>query len=271
MDHWFDCLTLCRVCHEQSTTVYTVSDLEFMGCQALETEYGLSAHCFGIDISALAVRLAAKRHRQVSFAVANCFSLPFENNTFDCVVTAFSPWPPAEFKRVLKPGGFVVAAGPGPEHLNGLKARAPNKETNQEKKNFDKLVMMTPMITSRYMTGSPMMNASQTKSNESMLFCVAVLYGEPKKYEPREFGSSTVGGAVGTGDGERPPEAEAERHVRVTLRVSGEDAFNLLKMTPYWWKARPEQQAGISALDVLETSIDVRLSRHRYDASVDVQ
>eukprot|EP00873_Tetraselmis_striata_P024730 jgi/Tetstr1/444994/TSEL_032802.t1 len=82
---------------------------------------GRVSECVGVDIAPLAVKLAARKYGAVRFAVANCFHLPFGDASFDCIVTAFSPWPVAEFRRVLKPGGFIVAAGPGENHLLGLK------------------------------------------------------------------------------------------------------------------------------------------------------
>ncbi len=50
------------------------------------------------------------------------------------------------------------------------------------------------------------------------------------------------------------------------VTVSGEDASNLLRMTPYWWKAKPEQQASIAELPELSTPLEVLISRHRYPA-----
>uniref|UniRef100_A0A7S1SKK7 Methyltransferase domain-containing protein n=1 Tax=Tetraselmis chuii TaxID=63592 RepID=A0A7S1SKK7_9CHLO len=183
--------------------------------QQLLSGAGYTCDCLGVDISPLAVKLAARKYEGVRFAVANSFHLPFRDASFDCIVTAFSPWPVTEFRRVLRPGGFVVAAGPGEEHLLGLKA---------------------------------------------------VLYDRPVLYQPREFGSSTVGGAVEASHPDRPPRPEIEKRVLETLNlVSGEDAKNLLQMTPYWWKATEEQQRRIGDLTSLHTPIDVRICCHRYD------
>ena len=75
----------------------------------------------GDNATAASSPLSSSGGGTVSFAVASAFELPFDDACFDVVLTAFSPWPAAEFERVLRPGGFVIAAGPGPDHLFGLK------------------------------------------------------------------------------------------------------------------------------------------------------
>lgn len=77
---------------------------------------------WGIDISKVAVRLAARRHRQHQYAVASCFHLPFADASFDVVVNVFSPRDFVEMGRVLKPGGLAVVVTPGPHHLAQIKA-----------------------------------------------------------------------------------------------------------------------------------------------------
>jgi 23S rRNA (guanine745-N1)-methyltransferase len=76
--------------------------------------------CWGIDVAKTAVKLAARRYPGAGFAVASSYALPVADATVDVVMTVFSPRPFAEFGRVLRPGGVVVAASPGPEHLAGL-------------------------------------------------------------------------------------------------------------------------------------------------------
>lgn len=74
----------------------------------------------GIDISKSAVRRAAKRYPQQRWAVASSYRLPFDDGSFDAVVSVFSPRPYAELARVLVPGGAAVVVTPGPGHLRGL-------------------------------------------------------------------------------------------------------------------------------------------------------
>ena len=76
---------------------------------------------FGIDISKEALRYAAKSVKNASFAVASAFSLPFADESCDCVLSVFAPSAYEEFSRVLKKGGVLIKAVPLEEHLWDLK------------------------------------------------------------------------------------------------------------------------------------------------------
>ena len=79
----------------------------------------------GFDLSKRGVRTAAKRamHEdlQAFFAVAGIFNLPLADASVDVVFSIFAPIAEKEFLRVLKPGGLLVTAGAGPDHLLGMK------------------------------------------------------------------------------------------------------------------------------------------------------
>jgi 23S rRNA (guanine745-N1)-methyltransferase len=77
---------------------------------------------WGIDISKAAVRLAARRHRSLRFAVASSYRLPFADATFGAVIDVFSPRPFDELLRVLVPGGVAIVVTPGAGHLAQLKS-----------------------------------------------------------------------------------------------------------------------------------------------------
>ena len=77
---------------------------------------------WGIDISKPAVRLAARRHRDLRFAVASTYALPFDDHCFDVVLSVFSPRPFNEMMRVLAPGGTAVVVTPGPDHMREFKS-----------------------------------------------------------------------------------------------------------------------------------------------------
>ena len=74
----------------------------------------------GIDIAKDGVRMAARRHRDVRWAVASSYRLPLADDSVDVVVSVFAPRPFGEFGRVARPGGVAVIASPGPDHLDGL-------------------------------------------------------------------------------------------------------------------------------------------------------
>lgn len=80
------------------------------------------ARGWGIDISKVAVRLAARRYPECSFAVASSYRLPFDDASFGAVIDVFSPRPFDELLRVLRPGGVAVVVTPGADHLAQLKA-----------------------------------------------------------------------------------------------------------------------------------------------------
>lgn len=76
---------------------------------------------WGLDVAKVAIRYAAKRYPQVQFCVASSHRLPFDDNSLDAVVRIFAPCKAEELARVVKPGGVVITATPGPRHLMQLK------------------------------------------------------------------------------------------------------------------------------------------------------
>ena len=79
----------------------------------------------GFDLSKRGVRTAAKRAKREGvdafFGVAGIYTLPLQDASIDAVVSLFAPICEEEFLRVLKPGGILIAAGAGREHLGALK------------------------------------------------------------------------------------------------------------------------------------------------------
>ena len=76
----------------------------------------------GFDISRPSVRRAAKRTKEVDFAVASVFDIPVSDESFDLLLNVFSPLSIEEYKRVLKDGGYYVYVVPAARHLWQLKA-----------------------------------------------------------------------------------------------------------------------------------------------------
>lgn len=87
---------------------------------ALE-EAGIAPTVVGYDISKYMLPYACKSFHGIDYAVATIFDLPAADRSADAVFNIFTPVAWAEFRRVLKPGGYLFIAGPGPRHLWGLK------------------------------------------------------------------------------------------------------------------------------------------------------
>ncbi|RMB59748.1 putative RNA methyltransferase [Tessaracoccus antarcticus] len=74
------------------------------------------------DVSVPACRRAAKAHPRMASVVADTWSgLPLADNSVDAVLCIFAPRNPAEFARVLRPGGRAVVVMPAPDHLRELR------------------------------------------------------------------------------------------------------------------------------------------------------
>jgi 23S rRNA (guanine745-N1)-methyltransferase len=79
--------------------------------------------CVGLDISKEAMRLAARRYKQACFVVANLKErLVLIDSALHMILNIFAPRNPAEFARVLVPGGLLLIAIPAPEHLSQLRS-----------------------------------------------------------------------------------------------------------------------------------------------------
>lgn len=76
----------------------------------------------GADISAEAVRHAARLVPEGIFFAASTAHLPLASASLDLIVNIFSPFMAEEFRRVLKPGGYLLRVVPMEKHLIELKA-----------------------------------------------------------------------------------------------------------------------------------------------------
>ncbi len=91
---------------------------------ALAAGRGFAAsQCAGVDLSAEAIRRAARRMPGALWLVSNADrGLPFADGTFGLVLSLFGRRPAPEIARVLRPGGCLIAAVPGSDDLGELRA-----------------------------------------------------------------------------------------------------------------------------------------------------
>jgi len=74
-----------------------------------------------MNISRWAVAAAATQDRRPRWVVASNANLPVQSGTLDCVLCLFGFPVHAEFARVLKPGGLLLQADAGDDHLRELR------------------------------------------------------------------------------------------------------------------------------------------------------
>lgn len=108
----------------------------------------------GVDISKLALNIAAKRARQsvadfptaeyaqhdlptAEFAVGSVFDLPVADKSCDIVTELFAPYSGGEFYRALKQSGVLLLVIPSTEHLYELKQAVYKKPYKNEVKGYD--------------------------------------------------------------------------------------------------------------------------------------
>jgi len=79
---------------------------------------GSGAAGIGMDISKFAVRRAARLNQESVNLVWDVWRpLPVADNAVDVITVVFAPRNPAEFARVLRPGGSLIVVTPRPGHL----------------------------------------------------------------------------------------------------------------------------------------------------------
>jgi len=87
---------------------------------AFKRAYGVDAH--GVDISAIAIDLAARRDRDCTWVVANADRfIPYADHSFRAVTSITARLNPPEFRRVLAPGGTLLVAIAGADDLVELR------------------------------------------------------------------------------------------------------------------------------------------------------
>ncbi len=144
--------SLCRVLKRSLREKSTVIDV---GCgegyYTSKIAENSGFKIFGIDISKDALKYASGSDKTSSFAVASAFSLPFENESADCVLSVFAPSAYEEFHRVLCENGRLIKAIPLEDHLWELKCALYEKPyKNKPEKRNDELFRLVSQEEIKY-------------------------------------------------------------------------------------------------------------------------
>jgi 23S rRNA (guanine745-N1)-methyltransferase len=79
---------------------------------------------YGVDVSKAAIRLAARRYREINFVVADLKGkIPFATGSITLLLNIFAPRNGPEFERVLAQEGRLLVVIPGSHHLLDLPAQ----------------------------------------------------------------------------------------------------------------------------------------------------
>jgi 23S rRNA (guanine745-N1)-methyltransferase len=99
---------------------------------ALAGRFGWEAA--GIELSARAADLAARRHPGVLWLVANADrGLPLADGSIDLILSITARRSPGECARVLAPGGRLVVAVPAPDDLAELREKALGRAAREDR------------------------------------------------------------------------------------------------------------------------------------------
>ena len=94
----------------------------------------LAAHGCGIDISTFAIELAAKRHRKLTWVVANADrAIPLANGSVDAVLSITARINRDEFARVLKPAGIALVVVAAADDLAELRDAVLGESTEKDR------------------------------------------------------------------------------------------------------------------------------------------
>jgi 23S rRNA (guanine745-N1)-methyltransferase len=105
---------------------------------AQPSKLGLSViRSSGIDISTPAIKAACRRSRNIQWLVASTARIPLGNNTQDLVSGLFFHFDLKEISRILKPGGILVLANTGANHLIELRQLIYDEVKEEKSPQFD--------------------------------------------------------------------------------------------------------------------------------------
>ncbi|MDB1123378.1 23S rRNA (guanine(745)-N(1))-methyltransferase [Vibrio algarum] len=86
------------------------------------TKSGHSTNVYGLDISKVAIRYAAKKYPLCHFSVASSQNLPFVDQSLNLILRIYAPCNIEEMNRCIADNGVVVTVTPAARHLYQLRA-----------------------------------------------------------------------------------------------------------------------------------------------------
>ena len=87
------------------------------------TAQSTNSTVYGLDISKIAIRFAAKRYQNCQFSVASSHRLPFAEQSLNAILRIYAPCKAEEMDRCLKDNGVVITVTPAGRHLYQLRER----------------------------------------------------------------------------------------------------------------------------------------------------
>ncbi|XOW22243.1 methyltransferase domain-containing protein [Lactococcus cremoris] len=80
-----------------------------------------STKLYGMDISKLGIRMAAKKNTTIQWLVANFANLPFTDKSVSTVLSMFAEYSVPEIDRILTDEGNIIIVRAASDHLIELK------------------------------------------------------------------------------------------------------------------------------------------------------
>ncbi|EKO3378285.1 23S rRNA (guanine(745)-N(1))-methyltransferase [Vibrio fluvialis] len=177
-------------CGEGYYTTYVANALQAQNPQA---------QTYGLDISKIAVRYAAKRYTNCEFTVASSHRLPFADASLDGILRIYAPCKAEELQRCVRNNGVVITVTPAARHLYQFKQG---------------------------------------------------IYQDVRLHEEQP---EIIDGF----------ELETQQKLNYMMTLSGEEAFDLLQMTPFAWRASEEFKSEVRASEQFECEADFMLRVYR--------
>lgn len=102
------------------------------GYYAKAVKERLGVRVLALDYAQEGIRTASAGGNRVCWMAADLANIPMGDHRADCLLNLFTPANYGEFRRVLAPGGWLVKAIPGPEHLAELRALVRDRLRHEE-------------------------------------------------------------------------------------------------------------------------------------------